>query len=71
VEEGETLKVMDRGREVAILAPLPGLAGAGDRWVAAGRARPPRLDLVRLPPPVELPGRPDLAAALEAERAES
>jgi prevent-host-death family protein len=70
VQQGETLEVTDRGRAVAVLAPLPQGSSAADRLVRAGRARPPRLDLLRLgrPPAVvtRLPG----SAALDEQRSE-
>lgn len=38
VEAGETLEVTERGRPVAVLAPLPERARVVDRLVAAGAA---------------------------------
>jgi len=51
VVQGETLEVTDRGRAVAILAPLPVGSTAIERLVAAGRATLPRGDLLALGPP--------------------
>ncbi len=45
VASGATLQVTERGRAVAILAPLPGAATPLERLVAAGRATAPRGDL--------------------------
>jgi len=39
VEAGETLEVTERGRSVAVLAPLPGRMTVLDRLAAAGQAR--------------------------------
>jgi len=51
VAQGETLEVTDRGRAVAILAPLPAGLTAIERLVAAGRATLPHGDLLALGPP--------------------
>jgi prevent-host-death family protein len=51
VAKGETFEVTDRGRPVAVLAPLPAGATAIERLVAAGRATPPLGDLRDLGPP--------------------
>ncbi len=70
VAAGETLRVTERGAPVALLAPLPERAGALDRLIAAGRAAPPRGDLLDVAP-VEIPkGAVSLAQALEEQRAE-
>lgn len=55
VQRGEALRVTDRGRVVAMLAPLPEHATALDVLIAAGRATPPVGRLEDLGPP---PGRP-------------
>jgi len=36
VVAGETLRVTDRGRPVALLVPLPGPTGVAERLVASG-----------------------------------
>jgi prevent-host-death family protein len=64
---GETLRVTDRGREVALLVPLGAPARAIDRLIASGRSSRPRLHLLSL-------GRPggrvtrSVSAALEETR---
>ena len=54
VEGGETIVVTDRGRPVAVLAPLPE-AGALDRLRATGDVMSPSGSLDDLPPPLERP----------------
>jgi prevent-host-death family protein len=54
VEAGETIEVTDRGRPVAVLAPLPA-AGPLERLRAAGDVIPAVADLDDLPPPPPLP----------------
>jgi prevent-host-death family protein len=51
VAEGESFEVTDRGRTVAVLAPLPSGASALERLLAAGRAWAPRGDLRELGAP--------------------
>ena len=69
VAEGETLQVLDRGRPVAILAPLPEQASPVDKLVAAGRLTRARRCIQDL-------GRPEdkvssrLSRALSEQRAE-
>ncbi len=54
-ERGEIIRVTDRGRPKAILAPLPGRLrleeGIGEGWIAPGSGRPlapvPRAKAVR------------------------
>lgn len=67
---GETLRVTERGRPVAILAPLPEKAHALDRLVAEGKAIPPRLDFRTLERPA--PAQPgfSISRALRAQRKE-
>lgn len=50
VATGAVYRVTDRGREVALLVPLPAPATAVDRLVASGRAVPARRDLRSLAP---------------------
>lgn len=47
---GETLQVTDRGRAVAVLAPLPAASTLVQRLAASGRAVPATLSLADLPP---------------------
>lgn len=54
VEAGETIEVTDRGRPVAVLAPLPE-SGALDRLRTAGDLSPARGAISDLPPPLALP----------------
>jgi len=57
VEAGETIEVTDRGRPVAVLAPLPDRSPI-ERLRAAGDIVPSQHDLDTLPDPLPLtPGR--------------
>jgi len=57
VEAGETIEVTDRGRPVAVLAPLPD-RGPIQRLTAAGDLVPSQHDLDDLPGPLPLgPGQ--------------
>ena len=51
VATGETLRVTDRGRDVALLVPLPGHATTVARLVASGRAIEASRDLLSLGTP--------------------
>lgn len=51
IARGETLEVTDRGRAVAILAPLPRPVAALDRLKAEGRLIPANGDLLTLKRP--------------------
>jgi prevent-host-death family protein len=51
VASGERLEVTERGKAVAVLAPLSESSSALHRLVASGRARPPQGDLLDLAPP--------------------
>ena len=54
VENGETIEITDRGRPVALLAPLP--AGSPlERMRSAGETIVASADLATLPPPLVLP----------------
>lgn len=56
-EAGETIEVTDRGRPVAVLAPLPD-RGPIERLRAVGDIVPGQLDLDTLPEPLPLtPGQ--------------
>ena len=71
VKRGATLEVKERGQRVAVLAPVGSRASALERLVSAGRATPPRGDLLDLGPP--LGARPSRRAsqALARSRRES
>jgi prevent-host-death family protein len=69
VVDGETLQVTDRGRAVAVLAPLPAGTSALDRLVGAGRVWAPRGDLRELGPPRGRASR-RASQALQALRAD-
>jgi len=51
VASGERLVVTERGKAVAVLAPLSESSSTPQRLVASGRARPPQGDLLDLAPP--------------------
>lgn len=70
VQDGETLSVTNRGRAVAVLAPLPGASDPIDRLEAEGRiARRATLGIHDLPQPVKLPpGSMSTAEALDEQR---
>lgn len=70
VLSGETLEVTDRGRPVAVLAPLPAEATAIDRLAALGTLRRARLDLTKLGPPLDFPLEISISEALEEQKAE-
>lgn len=70
VKAGRTLHVLERGRPVALLTPLPGRGTALERLVSVGRAAPPRLDLGELPPPRPVRGRLTASEALRRQRDE-
>ena len=53
VATGTVFRVTDRGRDVALLVPLPAHATTADRLIASGRAEPAGRDLLSL-------GRPTL-----------
>jgi antitoxin (DNA-binding transcriptional repressor) of toxin-antitoxin stability system len=48
---GERLEVTERGKPLAVLAPLNESSSALARLVASRRARPPQADLLDLAPP--------------------
>jgi len=54
VEAGETIEITDRGRPVAVLAPLPDQRPI-DRLRATGDLEPAGADLKDLPEPLPLP----------------
>jgi prevent-host-death family protein len=70
IARGETLEVTDRGRAVAILAPIRHEGSALDRLAAAGLVIPPTGDLLDLPLPRRAPAGFDPAKALDEQRAD-
>lgn len=70
VQAGESFEVTDRGRPVALLAPLP-RGGELERLIASGRVRPAKDDLLRHGPPLSpRPGVPLPSQVLEQIRAD-
>jgi prevent-host-death family protein len=68
VEAGETIEITDRGRPVAVLAPLPDQRPI-DRLRATGDLEPARSDLNDLPEPLPLaPGQEAPSSVLERLR---
>lgn len=68
VEAGETIEITDRGRPVAVLAPLPDQHPI-ERLRATGDLEPARADLKDLPEPLPLaPGREAPSSVLERLR---
>lgn len=68
VEAGETIEVTDRGRPVAVLAPLPDRGGL-TRLRAAGEVSAASAELDKLPEPLLLaPETPLPSAVLERLR---
>lgn len=70
VKAGRTLRVLERGRPVALLTPLPGNARALERLVSEGRAAPPRLSLADLPAPARIRASLTATEALRQQREE-
>lgn len=70
VKAGRSIRVLERGRPVALLTPLPGNAGALERLVSEGRAVAPRLSLADLPAPARIRGRSTATEALLEQRDE-
>lgn len=69
IASGETLEVTERGRPVAILAPLPEASTPLGRLIVSGCAEAPVGDLLELGPP-DGPISTRLSEALADERAE-
>ena len=68
VEAGETIEITDRGRPVAVLAPLPDQSLI-DRLRATGELLPAASDLKDLPEPLPLaPGQEAPSSVLERLR---
>ena len=70
VAAGASLEVTERGRPVAILAPLPRPSTPLARLAASGRVTSPVADLLELGPPPGRPTRRRLSNALRALRRE-
>jgi prevent-host-death family protein len=69
-ERGEPIEITDRGRPVALLAPVP-TGSRIEQLRASGRIRPGRGSLKDLGPPLEpLPGVPLPSEVLAAMRAD-
>lgn len=68
VEAGETIEITDRGRPVAVLAPLPN-QGSIERLRATGDLEPASTDLKDLAEPLALaPGQEGPSSVLERLR---
>lgn len=55
VEQGETIEITDRGRPVAVLAPLPASGGVLEHLIATGEVAAAQREAAALPPPLKLP----------------
>jgi prevent-host-death family protein len=64
VEDGETIEITDRGRPVAVLAPLP--EDPLERLRAAGDLRDSDRDLANLPEPLPSPPGSELPSVVLA-----
>jgi prevent-host-death family protein len=69
VQRGERLEVTERGKPVAVLAPLGEPESPLARLVSAGRGIPPRADLLEVIPP-KGPTSTRTSDALRDERAD-
>lgn len=63
VERGETVEITDRGRPVAVLAPIPKM-GTLDRMRANGDIETPATTDDDFPPPVVLPAGTELPSVI-------
>jgi len=68
VAEGETLRVTDRGRPVAVLAPLPEEESMIGRLERDGRLTRARVDLAAIGLPDDLPRSISISRALAEQR---
>jgi prevent-host-death family protein len=68
VLQGERLRVLSRGRPVAILGPLTDGSGAVARLIAEGRLAPARGRVDELGPPLEVGRGMTISDALEEQR---
>ena len=67
VEQGESIRVTDRGRPVALLVPVP--RSRLEELIATGRATPGRGSVLDLGPPLPAePGEKPLSEILEEDR---
>jgi prevent-host-death family protein len=64
VEQGESIEITDRGRPVAVLAPLP--ADPLQRLIAAGDLQRSDGDIAELPEPLLAPAGSELPSAVLA-----
>jgi len=64
VEDGESIQITDRGRPVAVLAPLP--ADPLERLIATGDLQASDGDIRDLPEPLELPAGAEPPSAVLA-----
>ena len=71
VKAGETLEVRERGRRVAVLAPVGAKASALERLIAAGRATPAAGEVLDLGAPVRRRSSKRASRALAKLRDES
>ena len=68
VLQGERLRVLSRGRPVAVLGPLTEGSGPIAQLVAEGRLAPARGSIGELPPPIELDTETSITEALDEQR---
>ena len=72
VKEGETMRVTEHGRVVALLTPLPRPVDVLDRLVAEGKATAPTASLRNLklpkPEPPGLPSTEEIFAEMREDR---
>lgn len=71
VGRGESFRVLDRGRPVASLGPLPEEASTVDRLAARGVLSRARRDLLQLGEPPKAPGARSISESLREQRAEA
>lgn len=70
VERGRTLRVLERGRPVAVLAPLPEESPSLERLIREGKARAASGDLAAVEPLPPLKNGKTLIEVLEEQRQE-
>lgn len=70
VAHGETLEVVDQGRPVALLSPIPEPESALDRLRREGKVIPSRLNLLDLSPPLQVAAPLSVSQALAELRSE-
>ena len=70
-ERGEPIQITDRGRPVALLAPVPNTHSRIEQLTASGRIRAAKGSWKDLPPPIPAkPGERPLSVILEEMRAD-